>query len=84
MLAGEGQTQHWMKNANGNDPEKTLELQPGDRETLVPYYMTRLRELPSDSTWPFLGLSQSHPTGIRFRFEPRSPMNLCIVITVGF
>lgn len=25
-----------MKTANGNDTEKTLELQPGDRETLVP------------------------------------------------
>lgn len=32
MLVGDS-----MKTANGNDTEKTLELQPGDRETLVPY-----------------------------------------------
>ena len=32
MLVCEGQAQPWMKTANWDDPEKSLELRPGDKE----------------------------------------------------
>lgn len=35
MLVGEDQAQHSMKIANWNNPEKSLELQPGDQESLA-------------------------------------------------
>lgn len=37
--------------------------------------MIKLMESPSDSTWQFLGLSQSRLTGIRVRLASRSLMS---------
>ena len=37
MLVGEAQAQHWMKTANWENPERSLELQPGDQPANLLY-----------------------------------------------
>ena len=37
MLVSEDQAQHWIKTANRENPERSLELQPGDKPTDLLY-----------------------------------------------
>ena len=85
MLVAEGQAQHWMKTASWDDPEKSLELQLGDKEKpLLPYSMIKFRKLPGKSIWQFLGLSQRHSMGIRSRIVPRSPVSVWTIISAPY
>ena len=41
MLVSEGQAKHWIKTANWENPEESLEVQPGDQPYALLYDQTQ-------------------------------------------
>ena len=56
MLVGEAQAQHWMKTANWENPERSLELQPGDQPANLLY-----NQASAISRWLHLAIPEAFP-----------------------